>query len=177
MSPAFISGIKAHFPAAHITFDRFHVMKLLNKALDEVRRQEQATESMLKASRYVWLKNQTNLTAKQRSKLDSLSGLKLKTARAYRMKLVFQEAFSYDGRLGVYALRKWYSWAIRSRLEPIKQFARMLKDHWDGIARWFESKLTNGLLEGLNSLVQAAKARARGYRIVDPIVKTYFPAS
>jgi transposase len=73
MSPAFISGIKAQFPAAHITFDRFHVMKLLNKALDEVRRQEQATESMLKASRYVWLKNRSNLTAKQQKKLDSLS--------------------------------------------------------------------------------------------------------
>ena len=164
MSPAFISGIKEHFPAAHITFDKFHVMKLLNKALDEVRRQEQASEPMLKCSRYIWLKNKRNLNAKQEKKLSSLSLLNLKTARAYRMKLVFQKVFTYDGRLGIYALKKWYAWAIRSRLEPIKVFARSLKGHWDGIVRWFETKLTNGLLEGLNSLVQAAKARARGYR-------------
>jgi len=164
MSPAFIAGIRDQFPAAHLIFDRFHVMKLLNRALDEVRREEQASEPMLKTSRYLWLKNQQNLTAKQREKLDSLSRLKLKTARAYRLKLVFQQAFSYDGQLGAYALKKWYAWAIRSRLEPIKQFARMLKDHWNEITRWFETKLTNGLLEGLNSLIQAAKARARGYR-------------
>jgi transposase len=164
MSPAFISGIEEHFPAAHITFDKFHVMKLLNKALDEVRRQEQITEPGLKCSRYIWLKNKGKLSAKQEKRLSSLSMLKLKTARAYQMKMVFQKAFTYEGRLGVYALQKWYDWAIRSRLDPIKQFARTLKEHWDGIVRWFESKLTNGLLEGLNSLVQAAKARARGYR-------------
>jgi transposase len=166
MSPAFISGIAQHFSNAKITFDKFHVIKLLNKAIDDVRREERITEVGLKSSRYLWLMNPQNLSSKQRRKLESLSSLKLKTARAYRMKLVFQDVFKYDDRFGEYALRKWYNWAVRSRLDPIKAFAKMLKEHWNGIVHWFKSGLTNGILEGLNSLVQAAKARARGYRSV-----------
>lgn len=166
MSPAFISGISEYFPMARITLDKFHVIKLLNRAIDAIRREEQLTENGLLSSRYIWLKNQNSLTSKQRRKLESLSSLNLKTARAYRMKLVFQDIFSSDAPLGIAALKKWYNWAIRSRLEPIKQFARTLKQHWDGITRWFKTKLTNGLLEGLNSIVQAAKARARGFRSI-----------
>jgi transposase len=164
LSPAFISGVEKYFPKASITFDKFHVIKLLNKALDDVRKEERETETGLKGSRYVWLKNPENLTAKQQKTLESLSSLNLKTARAYRMKLVFQDIYSYDEIRATQALKEWYSWAIRSRLEPVKDFAKTLKKHWDGILRWFKTKLTNGILEGLNSLVQAAKARARGYR-------------
>ena len=167
LSPAFISGITTYFPNAHITFDKFHVMKLLNKAVDETRRSEQMHEKNLKSSRYVWLKNPGNLSKKEQAKLDSLSGKKLKTGRAYRMKLLFQELFTYNEERAITGLKKWYVWAMHSRLEPIKAFARTLKRHWNGIVRWFKTKLTNGILEGLNSLVQAAKARARGYRSVE----------
>ena len=166
MSPAFISGIETCFPKARITLDRFHVMKLLNTAVDKTRRDEQTKENELKRSRYVWLKNPQNLTAKEQKKLDSLATKKLKTGRAYRMKLVFQELFECDEKQGIEGMRKWYLWAARSRLEHIKEFAATLKKHWDGIVRWFKTNLTNGILEGLNSLVQAAKARARGYRSV-----------
>ncbi|WP_268756567.1 transposase, partial [Caldibacillus thermoamylovorans] len=69
MSPAFISGIEEKFPNATITFDKFHVMKMVNEALDQVLRQEQATQTELKNSRYAWLKNPENLTEKQESKL------------------------------------------------------------------------------------------------------------
>ncbi len=167
LSPAFISGVAKYFPNAHMTFDKFHVMKLLNAAVDETRRSEQTQEKDLKSSRYVWLKNPNNLSKKEQTKLDSLSGKKLKTGRAYRMKLLFQELFTYDEERAITGLKKWYFWATHSRLEPIKAFARTLKKHWDGIVRWFKTKLTNGILEGLNSLVQAAKARARGYRSVE----------
>ena len=61
-------------------------------------------------------------------------------------------------------LDRWYAWAIRSRLEPIKHAARSIKRHRDGILAWFDSHIANGLIEGINSLVQAAKAKARGYR-------------
>ncbi len=167
LSPAFISGIAKYFPKAHITFDKFHVMKLLNAAVDETRRAEQAQEKDLKSSRYVWLKNPNNLSQKERTKLESLSSRKLKTGRAYRMKLLFQELFTYDEERALIGLKKWYVWATHSRLEPIKAFAKTLKKHWDGIVRWFKTNLTNGILEGLNSLVQAAKARARGYRSIE----------
>jgi len=167
LSPAFISGITTHFKNAQITFDKFHVMKLLNKAVDETRRSEQMNNKELKSSRYVWLKNPNHLSKREQSKLDSLSGKKLKTGRAYRMKLLFQELFTYNEESAIPGLKKWYVWAMHSRLEPIKSFAKTLKKHWDGIVRWFKTKLTNGILEGLNSLVQAAKARARGYRSVE----------
>jgi transposase len=142
------------------------VVKLLNKALDEIRREERKNEIGLKGSRYIWLKNPSNLTVKQQEKFESLSGLNLKIARAYRMKLVFQDIYSFDESLGPQELKKWYGWAIRSQLTPIREFAKTLKKHWDGIVRWFTTKLTNGILEGLNSLIQAAKARARGYRSI-----------
>src|SRR5690625_4508299 len=59
---------------------------------------------------------------------------------------------------------EWYNWAVRSQLEPMIQLAKSLQKHKDGILRWFITKMTNGLLEGINSLVQAAKRKARGYR-------------
>ena len=164
MSPAFMTGVGTHLPQASITFDKFHVIKLLNKAVDDIRKEERRTEPLLKSTRYLWLKNPGNLTKGQTTALASLAKLKLKTARAYRMRLVFQEAFTLSWEYAIKALEKWYAWAIRSRLSPIIEFARMLKRHWDGIVRWFTSGLTNAVLEGLNSLVQAAKARARGYR-------------
>ncbi|MDI6786166.1 MAG: transposase [bacterium] len=61
-------------------------------------------------------------------------------------------------------LKKWYFWATHSRIEAIKQAAYTIKDHWDGILQWKKSLINNGLLEGLNSLIQAAKAKARGFR-------------
>jgi len=167
MSPAFISGVETHLPEAAITFDRFHVVKLLNTAVDDVRREEQRTEGDLKSTRYLWLKNPGNLTNSQAMMLHGLSRSKLKTARAYRMKLVFQEIYKLPCRWSEAALEGWYQWGIRSRLTPIVEFARMVRRHWEGILRWFTSKLNNGLLEGLNSLIQAAKARARGYRSVE----------
>ena len=167
MSPAFIAGVETHFPEAAITFDKFHVVKLLNAALDEVRREEQRTEIGLKSTRYLWLKNLRNLTNRQAATIHGLSRTKLKTARAYRMKLVFQEIYALPKHLAEAALEGWYQWGIRSRLQPIVEFARMLRRHWDGILRWFTSGLTNGLLENLNGLVQAAKACARGYRSLE----------
>lgn|GEM_PF-6363844 len=61
-------------------------------------------------------------------------------------------------------LKKWYFWATHSQLEPMKTAAKTSKNHWDGVLRWFTSSMTNGILEGINSLIQSAKRRARGYR-------------
>ena len=65
-----------------------------------------------------------------------------------------------------YGVQRWYFWATHSRLPPIIDAAHTVKRHWDGILRWFDSKIANGLIEGINSLVQAAKAKARGYRSI-----------
>lgn len=164
MSPAFKKGVETEFPKAHITFDKFHVMKLLNEALDHVRRTEQNEQPGLKKTRYLWLKNQQNLKPDQQEKMLKLKDTNLKTARAYRLKLSLQGLWTKSHRFAPFYFQEWYDWAVRSQLEPIIKVAQTFKKHEKGILRWFVSKMTNGLLEGINSLVQAAKRKARGYR-------------
>lgn len=166
MSPAFIRGVTDAFPAAQQTFDKFHVMQLLGAAVDAVRRAEQQTRPELRGTRYVWTKNPENLTPRQFAQWAQLTvpALRLKTARAYQLRLTFQEFWALRGAEAEAFLTRWYAWATRSRLPPIVEAAKTIKRHWAGVLRWAESGLTNGLLEGINSLVQAAKAKARGYR-------------
>jgi transposase len=165
MSAAFIKGVTENLTEAEITFDKFHAIKLVNEAVDEVRRAESQNRLELKHSRYLWLKNESRLSVAQSVTLDALSRMHLKTARAYRLRLAFQEIYNAPTHeWGELILDRWYSWAIRSRLEPMKQVARTIKRHRNGILAWFDSKIANGLIEGINSLVQAAKAKARGYR-------------
>jgi transposase len=172
MSPAFIKGVQTHFPESHLTFDKFHVLKILNDAVDKVRRQEQQTRPELKRTRYLWLKNPGHLNARQAEALEDLTLKKknLKTARAYHIRMNFQEFWNQPIHLAETFLKKWYFWATHSRLEPVKEAAHTMKRHWSGILRWFTSKIDNGILEGINSLIQAAKARARGYRAVHNLV-------
>lgn len=167
MSPAFIKGTAEHLPNAAITFDKFHAVKIVNDAVDQVRRTEQKGQSLLRGTRYIWLHNPTNLSDRQRATLDSLPTRHLKTARAYQIRLAFQDLYHQpSAEAGAGFLKKWYFWATHSRLEPMIEAARTVKRHWDGILRWFDSKIANGLIEGINSLVQAAKAKARGYRSI-----------
>ena len=172
MSLAFISGVEKHFPEAHLTFDKFHVLKILNEAVDEVRRQEQQSRPELKRTRYIWLRNPGNLKENQAATLEALQvkKLNLKTARAYHIRLNFQEFWNQPLQEAETFLKKWYFWATHSRLEPIKEAAYTMKRHWDGILRWFTSRINNGILEGINSLIQAAKAKARGYRTIKNLI-------
>jgi transposase len=150
-----------------IIFDRYHVVAKANEAVDEVRRLEAKTRPELKKSRYVWLKNDSNLTNKQRELRTWLTrpSMQLKTTRAARWRDDFNGFYTQETPAEAEAyLRRWCSGAKRSRLDPIKDFVRLVEDHWDGIIAWTRSRLSNGLLEGTNSLVQAAKRRARGYR-------------
>jgi len=165
MSPAFISGVTENLTEAEITYDRFHVMKLIGDAVNDVRRAEVKARPELRGTRYVWIKNEPNLTAKQSAVLDTLSSTNLKTARAWRMRLAFQDIYAQPTRgWGELFFDKWIGWARRSRLEPMKAVARTMQKHREGILAWFESRISNGLIEGINSVVQAAKTKAHGYR-------------
>jgi len=188
MSTSYRSGIAEHLPWAAVTFDEFHVIQLVNKAVDEVRRQEAKSTPSLKRSRYLWLKDKRAWTSPQIAQFADLKQLNLKTHRAFRIKESLREIFhSAPSREAAEPLlNQWYSWARRCRLDPIKQVAKTLKDHWAGILNAFDSKLTNGRVEGANSLVQAAKAKARGYGTVRHLITiaylvagklTHLPAS
>lgn len=166
MSPAFISGIGEHLQQAEITFDRYHVIAALNKAVDKVRKDERKHVEELARTKYIWLKRPANLTAKQAETLTWLTrpSSRLATARAYRWRWDFDGFYDQPAELAEAYLTRWCRGAIRSRLEPIKAFVRMVRAHWDGILRWHQTRSSNGILEGTNSLVQAAKRKARGYR-------------
>ena len=172
MSPAFISGVASYLPAANVTFDKFHVIQALNKAQDAVRRMEQAKNPLLKRSRYIWLKNPENLTAEQKKQLATLRHENLKTAKVYQMKLTFQDIYRSikEPKAAEEAIKKWLSWAVRSRLEPVKAFAKTVKNHFEGIMRYFTSRLTSGAMEGINSRIQEIKRRARGYRNINNFI-------
>jgi len=123
--------------------------------------------SILTGSRYIFLKNEKNLTVKERLKKEGLQLSKLnnRAFRALSLRETFQQIYvvltneSFEK-----LLKKWYFWATHSQLEPMKQVASTIKKHWDGILRWKTSQINNGILEGLNSVVQAAKRKARGYK-------------
>ena len=176
MSPAFISGVTDYLPEAGITFDKFHVIQALNKAQDEIRRMEQNQNPLLKSSRYIWLKNPENLTEKQRKQLETLRYENLKTAKVYQMKLTFQDIYRTirEPEAAREAIKKWLSWAVRSRLEPIKRFAKTVKSHFAGIMRYFTSRLTSGAIEGINSRIQEIKRRARGFRNVHNFINMIY---
>ena len=165
MSASYRTGIETHLPWAEITFDEFHVIQLVNKALDEVRRQEVKDHPCLKRTRYIWLKDKRDWSNHQTIEFHDLKRLNLKTHRAFRIKEALREIFhtAPDRQSAQPLLERWYSWARRCRIEPIKKVAKTLKDHWEGILNAFDSKLTNGRVEAANGRIQAAKAKARGY--------------
>ncbi|RTL02410.1 MAG: ISL3 family transposase [Proteobacteria bacterium] len=168
MSPAFIKGVKENLPNAEITFDKFHVLKIINEAVDTVRREEVKHNPILLGKRYIFLKNEVNLTAKQRQEKQKLilSEVNLKSMEALNMRETFQQIYHAQSDIEfVLLLTKWHEWVSNSALEPMKKSAEMVKKHWDGIVQWKKSQINNGILEGLNSVIQAAKRKARGYKM------------
>lgn len=172
MSRAFIKGVEENLLEADIVFDRFHVTKVINEAVDKVRRSEVANNPILRSSRYIFLKNGENLTEYQKHRLEGirLSGLNLKTMKALMIREAFQQIYQAPSiELFEQLLRKWYFWATHSRIEPIKEAAYTIQRHWNGVVNWIYYKISNGILEGFNSIFQAAKAKARGYKRTDTI--------
>jgi transposase len=171
MSPAYIRGLTGAFPRVQLTFDQYHLTALLNEAVDAVRREEQRTHPELKGTRYVWLKNDWNRTARQAAVFDDLRSSHLATVRATHIKTVFQDVFACEGvEEAEPLLTRWYFWATHSRIGPIIKAAKTIKKHWDGVLRWFASRITNGVLEAINSLIQSAKANARGFRSTEYLI-------
>lgn len=163
MSKAFIKGIKEALPNAEITFDPFHLIQIMNDALGSVRAGEaRLIPELLKGSRSAFLKNPENLTVKQDETLVRLSHFQLKTARTYQIKLALQNVyFTATREDGEALLTGWYNWAIRSQIDQVKALVKTVKNHWNGILAWFNSKLSTGFIEAMNGLAQAAKRRAR----------------
>ena len=166
MSPAFIKGVAEHLPNARVTFDKFHVVAHASTAVDKTRRIEQRTEPALKGLRWILLKDRARLGADAREELDTLIGCltTLRTARAWLYREQLREILDRKQINVVRSmLLQWCTNVMRSKVEPMKDVAQLIRRHLDGIAAWTQTRQTNGFLEALNGLFQAAKRKARGY--------------
>jgi transposase len=172
MWPAYINATLESLPDAQnkIAFDKFHVAKYLGEAVDTVRRQEHKALMSegyedLKGSKFDWLYNPANMTRQQRDRFKVLRDSALKTARAWAIKELAMSLWHYVSKTWARkAWKQWLSWAVRSRLEPIRKVARTIKEHLWGILNAIVLKVSNGPAEGLNSRIKMIKIRSRGFR-------------
>ena len=165
-SPALISGVREPLPNAEITFDTFHVIAHASEAIDQMRRIEQKLDPGLKGMRWVLLKDRATLTVAQRSELDRLLAkmTTTRTARAWQYREQLREILTRkQPHVARLLLNRWCSNVLRSKVEPMKEVAQMIRNHLEGILAWVASRQTNGFLEAINGLFQAAKRKARGY--------------
>ena len=173
MSPAFISGCINYLPEAAITFDKFHVVKEVRKAMDELRKLERKGNDMLKGHKYTFLKNK--LSHKIQDERDLLMELYPKLGEGYRLLQMFDDFWEIDDKIEAESyLAYWCDFAIDSKIAPFKTAVNMIKAHWSGIINYIVSKINNGILEGLNSKIQLAKKRARGYRNIDNFINMIY---
>ena len=173
MSKAFIKGFNEQMPHAVLTFDKFHVIKLMNDKLAKIRAQEaRLFPAILKKSRNLFLKNPENLTPAEEQRLDAIiTSQSLQSTEAYMHKINLQNVYFASNRTEAETLlTKWHRKAAASSIQLIKNMAESVKEHWNGILAHFESGLTSGFIEGINSLIQSAKTRARGYRNPDNLI-------
>jgi transposase len=157
--------------ANKIVFDRFHIMREMTKAVDTVRKQEHRAflradeESPLTGTKYLWLFSEERLPDHHAESFATLQALHLKVGRAWAVKEALRTLWTYrQGAAVTRFFSRWYGWAIRSRLEPVKQVAGMLKRHLAGVLRFVRHPITNGVAEGLNSKIMSIKRKAGGFR-------------
>jgi transposase len=166
MSPAFIKGVTDHLPNARITFDKFHVIAHASQAVDQMRRLEQKTDPALKGLRWTLLKDKSKLSRDQANDLDTLIAhfTTKRTARAWLYREQLRDILDRK-QINVVStmLAQWCSNVMRSKVEPMKEVAAMIRKHFAGIVAWAQTQRSNGFLEAINGLFQAAKRKARGY--------------
>ena len=166
----YVRVILEHLPNARLVFDKFHIVRHLLTALDNVRKEEQEAlkkirPELLTKTKYLFLKNPENLRKDENLRLSDLAKKRLKTFRAYVLKEQFREFWNCPTRSDAKRfLNLWFWWATHSRLTPMRDFAWMLRKHEEGILAYFDVPITNGMVEAMNNNAKAISHRARGYR-------------
>ena len=170
MSAAFEGSAERMVPQAAIVFDRFHIAKAKNDAIDQVRRAEHKQlqkegDKTLAGTRYAWLKRPENRSKKQRDAFDRLRDAELKTSRAWAIGSSLEAFWSCENPEEAEAMfDRWYGWASRCGLPPMQKLAKALKKRLTRILTWFEHRISNAVAEGFNSKIQGLKSAARGFR-------------
>jgi len=172
----YLAAIREKLPRAIVIFDRFHVVRHLNHAVDEVRRESWRRltgeeKSAFKRTRWLWLKNPWNLRRDEKRRLSALCQRNLPIIRAYYLKEAFQRFWDYKSPAWSRPyLKQWLWWTSHSRLKPFKLFGKMIREHLDGILAWTSLRISNGALEGMNNKVKVVSHRAFGFRTVETYI-------
>ena len=168
----YVASVRGHLPKAEekMVFDKFHIAKHLGEAVDRVRRRENKVlkaegDERLKGTKYDWLRDPASMEGEQKREFAELRKSELKTARAWALKETAMDLYDY-----VYEkparrhFHWWYNWAVRSRLQPMKEVAAMLKRRFENIITYLRHRITNAASESLNAKIQWIKYTARGFR-------------
>lgn len=174
----YLKVVAEQVPQALHVLDRFHIMKKINEAIDQVRRSEgrrlveDGYEPVLKQSRWCLLKRPENLTEKQTVKLAELLQYNLKSVRSYLLREDFQRFWAYiSPRWAGKFLDEWCSRTMRSRIEPMMKVVSSLREHRDLILNWFRARgtVSAGAVEGLNNKCKLTMRKAYGFRTYEAI--------
>jgi len=179
MSQAYIKAVNLKLPKAQIVFDRFHVQKLVNKALDQTRREEwqrlrtvdQVEAKKIKGLRWSILKNPWNLTPQQSDRLASLPKDNHRLYRSYLLRESFADILDrHQPNVVQRKLEEWLAWASRSRLPEFVKVGRTIRKHLDNIVAYVRWRLTNGIVEGLHNKVRVITHRAYGFHSAGAVI-------
>ena len=169
MSEAYMGAIQAHCPNATLVLDRFHIVKALNAAVDEVRKAQWRIASddqrkTLKGLRWLLFRHSSTRTRKDTQTLQNLDRGNHRIYRVSRLKDEFELFWEYtDPGAAQRFLKNWTTAALRSRLESLRKFVQMIRRHLPGILAFIDSRLTNAASEGINRIIQIVKNRASGF--------------
>lgn len=165
MSPAYQKGVREHLPEAQIVFDRFHVMQLAGRAVDEVRKELRGAGADVKGGLWALRGNESTLSQKQRQLRHDLCARHKELGRAMALRESLQETWEWSEKLEAQChLKVWCSWAMRSRLAAFKKLAQSIRNHWEGILSYYPNRITSAAIESINGIIQTARRRARGFR-------------
>ncbi len=173
MSEAYIGAIQEHCPNAKLVLDRFHIVKALNAAVDEVRKEqwrETAPDERqaMKGLRWLLYRHSSTRSKTETRTLKALEKANYRIYRAWRLKDEFEQFWEYKAPWAAERfLKSWTTSALRSRLEPLRKFVKTLRQHFFGVLAFVNTRLTNAIAEGLNRIVRIIKNRASGFRTLD----------
>jgi transposase len=176
----YIDVLKDRLPGAALVLDKFHLVRQLLAAVDQVRRDEARelkaeNPELLARSRYLWLKNPERMRDKERARLGYLQKLNLRTARAWLLKESFKELWTYKSKYWARRyLKKWCWWATHSRLQPLRDFAWTLMWHAENILNWFDHPISNAVVEGLNNKAKVVSRRSYGFRTEENFITALY---
>lgn len=177
MAGGYQKALREHAPHLEIVYDRFHVQRLASDAVDEVRRalwreiKGTPEGKAIKGMRFVLLRNSAKLERRDRRKLSALAATNEPLYRAYLLKEALVSALSYKQPWRAErALREWLAWASRSRLAPFVKVAKTIRRHLDGILAYVKERLTNGVVEGINTRLRMIARRAYGFHSASALI-------